>query len=80
MSYLYKINIIILDKRIKGSDVGLNIIRQPESKEYIILYTYYSKDRYLYNIVEKRGKYVFEKYDFSDRFRESIASPNAHLI
>ncbi len=72
LSHLYKINIIILDKRIKGSDVGLSIIRQPESKEYIILYTYYSKDRYLYNIVEKRGKYVFEKYDFSDRFRELI--------
>ena len=38
----------------------------------MLLYSQFYKDRYLYNIVEHRGKYIFEKYDFSDRFRELV--------
>jgi len=72
LSKMYKINVIILDNRLKKDSIGMKIINQPDSSNYILLYSQFYKDRYLYNIVENRGKYIFNKYDFNDRFRELV--------
>lgn len=72
LSEIFNINIIVLDKRLKKHSEGITIIRQPDSKEYMLLYAQFSKDRYLYDIITKSGKYIFEKYDFSDRFRAIV--------
>lgn len=72
LSILYNINIILLDKRLKKDSIGITIIEAPESRNYILLYSQFSKDRYLYDIIVSNGRYVFEKYNFSDRFRELV--------
>jgi hypothetical protein len=72
LSYMYNINFIILDKRLKKDTIGMNVIKQIDSSNYIILYTEWNKERYLCNIIGKNGKYVFQKYDLSDRFRALI--------
>ena len=79
LSYIYKINVIIIDKRIDKYKKGLHIIEQPNSIHYILLYTYTdntAERKKIYNIVEKEGKYVFEKYDFTDRFRALVDEQN----
>jgi hypothetical protein len=68
LSKLYNVNIVILDHRIKSGQTGMRVIYQPDSQDYIILYTQYQKNRNTYDIVESNGKYVFKKHDFSDRF------------
>jgi len=73
LSYIYNINIILLDNRMRKTTDLLTIIPQ-ESKFFILLYTYVENDKRFYDIIEKNGKYVFEKYDFSDRFRELLST------
>ena len=69
---MYNINVVILDSRLKRDNIGISVINQPDSVKYIVIYSHFLKDRFLYNIVEHRGKYIYEKYDFGDRFRELI--------
>lgn len=69
LSRLYNINIIVLDHRLKGTDkIGMTIISSPLSPDYMLLYSQSTGNRNTYDIVEKNGKYVFKKHDFSDRF------------
>ena len=71
-SYIYNINIIVLDKRIKKDANGFLVIGPTfgEFDKYIILYKSYllEKNIYTYGLVESKRKFVFVKKDFPQKF------------
>ena len=72
LSHIYKLNVIILDSRLKKDSIGLRIIENKDSVYYMVLLSNFFKDKQIYNIIVNNGKYIYEKYNFDDRFRELI--------
>lgn len=73
MSYIYKINIIVLDKRLVKKSEGFKCYGYENNYEnYIFLYKNVKLDKYTYDIVKLRDKFVFKLIDLNNKIITKI--------
>ena len=75
-SIITKMNIIVLDKRIKHGEKGYNCFGPQffKSDEFILIYGSYRKDDRGYGVIQNKGKYIFSESDFPKLFVNRVVS------
>ena len=85
ISKIFKINIVILDKRIKTNSIGFKIYRYKDlnknlgsnennDKYYLVLYKSIMYDQNFFNLIEYKNKYLFKINEFPSNFVKLILS------
>ena len=75
-SLITKMNIIVLDKRIKQGAKGYNCFGPQffNSDNFILIYGSYRKEDRGYGVIQSKGKYVFTENDFPKSFITHVVS------
>jgi hypothetical protein len=79
LSKIYKINFVILNKRIKKNQNILKIILNKsdklnetnelnKEKNYVLIFKSLIYDKYVYNLIESKNKYIFKYKDLPSKF------------
>jgi hypothetical protein len=78
ISEMYKLNIIILDKRIKKDSTGFKIYKPytQKSNNYILLYKSIVFENNFYNLIQNKNKYIFQLNDFPEKFIKNFINKN----
>ena len=75
---IYKLNIIILDKRIKKNSIGYKIYKpyNLKSNNYILIYKSIIFDNSIYNLIQSKNKYIFQINELPQKFVKNIIMNN----
>jgi hypothetical protein len=68
VSKIYKVNIIILEKRHKKDKSNYKFIKNKNSLYYIILYKKIIIENFFYNIIKSKNKYIFKQNELPSKF------------
>lgn len=73
LSIIFKINIFILNKRIKQDEIGYKFIKNNDYKLYALFYSQIIKDSNIYEVIESESKYMFNEFELPERFRDYVS-------
>jgi hypothetical protein len=73
LGHIFKINIIVLEKRFKKKTDGYKCYMQNDSK-IIFLYKNMKFDKVIYDIIKRKNKFVFEMSDLSSKIIDKIVN------
>ena len=76
ISKIYKVNIVILEKRHKKDKSNFRFIKNNDSLNYILLYKKIISDSFFYNIIKSKNKYLFKLNELPSRFIKNILMQN----